>query len=105
MKQLLQSLRTGETLVAEVSVPQLQPGSVLVRNRASVVSTGTARTVGDLAEKNLLQKAAARRDLTRQVLGKARRDGWLTAVQAALSRLDRPVPMGYSCAGTVIGVG
>ena len=105
MKQLLQSLRTGETLVAEVPVPQLQPGSVLVRNRASVVSPGTERTLVEFAEKNLLQKAAARPDLTRQVLDKARRDGWLTTVQAALSRLDRPVPMGYSCAGTVIGVG
>ncbi|GAJ09561.1 unnamed protein product, partial [marine sediment metagenome] len=31
MKQLLQNLRTGETTVVEVPVPQVKPGMALVR--------------------------------------------------------------------------
>lgn len=54
------------------------------------------------AEKNLLRKAAARPDLVRQVIAKAQRDGIVTAVEAVRGRLDRPVLLGYSAAGTVI---
>ncbi len=105
MKQLLQYVRSGETAVVEVPAPAATPSMLLVRNRASLVSAGTERTLVEFAEKNLLQKAASRPDLVRQVMEKARRDGLLPTMQVALNRLDHPMAMGYSCAGTVIAVG
>lgn len=105
MKQVLQKARTGEITVAEVPAPRLLPGCVLVRIAASLVSAGTERASAEFARKNLLQKAQARPDLVRDVLGKIRRDGLLSAVQAVRSRLDQPTALGYSSAGTVIGVG
>src|SRR5271169_3771566 len=105
MKQVLQHARTGEISVAEVPAPQLLPGSVLVRVATSVVSAGTERASSEFASKNLMQKARARPDLVREVVGKIQRDGILSAVQAVRSRLDQPQAPGYSSAGTVIATG
>jgi predicted dehydrogenase len=105
MKQLLQNLRSGETIVTEVPVPTPQPGTVLVRTAASLVSAGTERMVVEFAEKSLAAKARTRPDLARQLWDKAKREGWLSTIDAAFNRLDQPMPLGYSSAGTVVAVG
>jgi len=104
LKQMFQSVRTGVSTVEEVPAPALLPGHVLVQNAASLVSAGTERMVVEFAEKNMLQKAKARPDLVRQVLDKARREGVLNTLDAVRSRLDQPLSLGYSSAGTVIAV-
>jgi predicted dehydrogenase/threonine dehydrogenase-like Zn-dependent dehydrogenase len=105
MKQLLQNLRTGETEIVDVPIPNPQRGEILVKTEASLVSAGTERTLVDFAEKNLLGKARSRPDLVRQVLDKAQREGLLTTIEAAFNRLDQPMPLGYSSAGMVMGLG
>lgn len=105
MKQVLQRARTGEVTVVDVPMPKLLPGCVLVRIAASVLSAGTERASSEFAGKNLLQKAKARPDLVRQVLNKTARDGVFSAISAVRQRLDQPAALGYSSAGTVIGVG
>jgi len=105
MKQVLQYAHNGEITVAEVPVPQLLPGGVLVRIAASLVSAGTERASSEFASKSLLKKAQARPDLVREVVAKVKRDGLFSAMQAVRSRLDQPQALGYSSAGTVIGVG
>lgn len=105
MKQLLQNLKTGETYLADVPVPEARDGQVLVRVRASAVSAGTERMLVDFAKSGLLGKARRRPDLVKQALRKARRDGILTVWEAAQGRLEQPLPLGYSCAGVVEAVG
>jgi predicted dehydrogenase/threonine dehydrogenase-like Zn-dependent dehydrogenase len=105
MKQVLQHARTGDIEVTEVPAPKLLPGCVLVRIAASLVSAGTERASSEFASKNLLQKAKARPDLVREVIGKVQRDGILSAFAAVRSRLEQPGALGYSSAGTVVGVG
>jgi len=105
MKQLLQLLNKRRSLVAEVPAPTAQPGCVLVRVAASLVSAGTERAVVAFAEKNILQKARSRPDLVRQALDKAQREGILTTLEAVWSRMDRPMALGYSCAGVVAAIG
>lgn len=105
MKQLLQNIRSGETSVIEVPIPTPQEGEVLVCTATSLVSAGTERMLVEFAEKSLLGKARSRPDLVRQVMDKARREGLLTTVNAAFSRLDQPMPLGYSSAGTIVGLG
>jgi predicted dehydrogenase len=105
MNQVIQSFKTGELTVSNVPTPALQSQGILVLNRASLVSAGTERMLVDFAEKNLLQKVRARPDLVRQTVDKARREGILTTLDAVQNRLDKPVPLGYSCAGNVIEVG
>ena len=105
MKQLLQNLNDGKALVAEVPCPSVRRGMILVRTAASLVSAGTERSVVAFAEKNLLGKARSRPDLVKQVLEKARREGIIPTIQAAFNRLDQPMSLGYSSAGTVVAVG
>lgn len=105
MKQLLQNMRSKKPALAEVPVPSPQPGMVLVRNAASLVSAGTERALVEFAGKSLLGKARSRPDLLRQVLDKARRDGLRNAAQAAFGRLEEPMPLGYSSAGVIVELG
>jgi predicted dehydrogenase/threonine dehydrogenase-like Zn-dependent dehydrogenase len=105
MKQLLQSMKTGKTIVQDVPIPSIKPGFTLVQNAASLVSAGTERMLVEFGEKNLLQKVRSRPDLARQVIDKARREGIFTALDAAFNRLDQPMTLGYSCAGTIVEVG
>jgi len=105
MKQVLQNMRTGKTTVEEVPVPALRPGTALVHTAASLVSAGTERMVLGFAGKSMLGKARSRPDLVRQVLDKARREGLLTAIDAAFNRLDQPMALGYSSAGTIFALG
>jgi predicted dehydrogenase len=105
MKQVLQDARSGTVAVDEVPAPVLRAGGVLVHTAASVVSAGTERSMLAFAEKSLLGKARERPDLVVQVWDKLRRDGIAQTLAAVSSRLDNPTPLGYSSAGTVVGVG
>lgn len=105
MKEVWQELNTGRTLVADVPAPVALPGRVLVQVLASAVSAGTERMVVEFASRSLIAKARSRPDLVRQVLGKARREGLLTAYEAVQRRLDEPMALGYSVAGVVVDVG
>ncbi len=105
MKQILQSLRSGETKVVEVPTPSAQPGLALVRTAASLVSVGTERMLVDFANKSILEKARSRPDLAQMLLDKARREGVLTTMEAAFNRLEEPIPLGYSSSGTIIELG
>lgn len=105
MKQLLQNMKTGQAAVEEVPVPTPRYGQALVKTAASLVSAGTERMVVSFAEKSLVGKARSRPDLVRKVIEKARREGLMTTVRAAFSRLDQPMALGYSSAGTIVALG
>jgi predicted dehydrogenase len=105
MKQAFQDARSAAIKVVEVPSPKLLAGCVLVRTAASLVSAGTERSASEFAGKNLLQKARMRPDLVREVLNKISRDGFVPTVSAVRSRLDQPLGLGYSSAGTVVAVG
>jgi predicted dehydrogenase len=105
MKQLLQNMRDGQTTVAEVPIPTPRAGQALVKVAASLVSAGTERMLVEFAEKSLVGKARSRPDLVRQVLDKISREGLLPTLQATFNRLDQPMPLGYSSAGTITALG
>jgi predicted dehydrogenase len=105
MRQVIQSYRTGDVVLTEVPAPRCGPGSVLIRNRASLISLGTERSTIELGKKSLIDKARARPDLVKRVIEKARRDGLARTYAEAMGRLDAPTPLGYSCAGEVIEAG
>ena len=105
MKQLLQNIKTGKTSVAEIPIPTPRPGQALVRVAASLVSAGTERMLVEFAEKSLVGKARSRPDLVRQVVDKMKREGVLPTLQAAFNRLDQPMALGYSSAGTIVALG
>jgi predicted dehydrogenase/threonine dehydrogenase-like Zn-dependent dehydrogenase len=102
MKQLLQNLRTGEGTVAEVPVPVVQSGRVLVRTAASLISAGTERALTELGQKSLLGKARERPELIGRVWEKVRTEGIAQALEGVRDKLDQSHAVGYSAAGIVI---
>jgi predicted dehydrogenase/threonine dehydrogenase-like Zn-dependent dehydrogenase len=105
MKQLLQNIKNGNTLVEDVPTPTPREGMALVKVSASLVSAGTERMVVEFAEKSYLGKARSRPDLVKQTLDKAKREGVMPTVQAVFNRLDQPMALGYSSAGTIVALG
>lgn len=105
MRQILQNLKTGITEIAEVPCPQVKPGHLLIKTHASVVSAGTEKMLVDFGKANLLDKARQQPDKLRQVLDKMKTDGLLPTLDAVRTKLDQPLPLGYSNAGIVLAVG
>lgn len=105
MKQVLQSLKTGELAVEEVPAPIVSSGRILVQNRYSFVSPGTERANREIAKSSLLEKARQRPDQVKKVLQKIQTEGLVSTFQKVRSKLEEPVPLGYSCAGVALAVG
>jgi polar amino acid transport system substrate-binding protein len=105
MKQVIQDLRTRELKVADVPQPVPQRGRVLVRTAASVISAGTERMTVEMASKSLLGKARERPDLVKQVIQKAKNEGFLNTLNAVRAKLGAVTALGYSASGVVIAVG
>lgn len=105
MKQVLQNLRTGETVLTEVPSPGTGRGMVLIQTRASLISAGTERMLVEFGKASLLGKARSQPEKVKQVLDKIRSDGLLPTLEAVFNRLDEPLPLGYCNAGIVLEVG
>ena len=105
MKQLLQDLRTHEITVEEVPAPGCQPGGVLVRTVASLISSGTERATVKLGSMSLLGKALERPDLVKTLVQRLRTTGVASVVATVRAKLDRAVALGYSAAGEILEVG
>ena len=105
MKQVIQSARSGELSVRDVPAPKAGAGELLVQSRVSLISAGTERMVVEFAKKSLAGKAKARPDLVKKVMTKVKVDGVKATFKAVMSRLDEPLPLGYSASGKVIFVG
>lgn len=105
MKQILQSLSSGETALADVPCPAVKRGGLLIRTQRSLVSAGTERMLVEFGRAGLLQKARQQPDKVRQVIDKARAEGVLSTMDAVRSKLDQPLALGYCNVGVVEQVG
>jgi predicted dehydrogenase/threonine dehydrogenase-like Zn-dependent dehydrogenase len=105
MRQILQNLGSGETILADVPAPGVRPGHILIRTEATLVSLGTERMLVEFGRAGLVQKALQQPERVRQVIQKIKTDGLWSTVQAVRSKLDQPIPLGYCNAGRVVEVG
>jgi polar amino acid transport system substrate-binding protein len=105
MKQVVQDLSDGEMRILDVPAPHAEPGSVLVRVAASVISAGTERALLEFGTKNLIQKIRSRPATFRKLLNQTLKDGVLNTIESAQRRMEGTKSPGYSCAGTVLDIG
>ncbi|MVM29257.1 zinc-binding dehydrogenase [Spirosoma sp. HMF4905] len=105
MKQLIQNLKTGETVLENVPIPQVGRGQVLIQTRRSLVSLGTERMLVEFGKANLINKARQQPDRVKQVIEKVQSDGLRPTLEAVLRKLDQPLPLGYCNVGTVLALG
>lgn len=102
MKQILQDLKNGDTILADVPCPQAGGGSLLIRTLSSVVSLGTEKMLIDFGKAGWLAKAKQQPDKVRQVLAKIRTDGLAATYKAVQAKLDTSIPLGYANCGFVL---
>ena len=105
MKQIIQNLKSGETILEEVPAPIIKKGHVLVKTTRSLVSLGTEKMLVEFGKANLIDKARQQPDKVKQVLDKIKSDGLTPTLEAVFNKLDTPLPLGYCNVGQVIGVG
>ena len=105
MKQLVQHLKTGKTLLESVPTPQVGRGQVLIQTTRSLVSPGTERMLVEFGRASLIAKAQQQPDKLKQVLEKVQSDGLMPTLDAVFRKLGQPLPLGYCNVGTVLSVG
>ena len=102
MKQILQSLKTGATEVADVPCPAAKRGHLLIQTSRTLVSVGTERMMVDFGKAGWIEKARQQPDKVRMVLDKMKTDGIMPTIEAVFNKLDQPLPLGYCNIGTVV---
>ena len=105
MKQIIQSFKTGQTILEDVPAPLVNAGCVLIKTTRSLVSLGTERMLVEFGKANLIQKALQQPDKVKQVLDKIKTDGLLPTLEAVFNKLGSPLPLGYCNVGTIVEVG
>ncbi len=105
MKQVLQDLRKGDTMVVDVPAPVVGPNDILIQTRASLISAGTDRSMVEFGKASFIGKAKAQPDKVKMVLEKLKTDGIVPTMGAVFAKLDEPMPLGYSNVGVVQAVG
>src|SRR3982751_3683311 len=102
MKQIIQNLKSGETILEEIPAPLVRKGQLLIRTHRSLVSLGTERMLVEFGKSNLIAKARQQPEKVKQVLDKIKSDGLLPTLEAVFNKLEEPLPLGYCNAGEVI---
>ncbi len=105
MKQIIQDLKNGNTILEEVPVPKVKPGTVLIQTTRSLVSLGTERMLVEFGKSNLLQKAIKQPDKVKMVINKIKTDGLKPTLNSVFNKLSQPIPLGYCNVGKVISIG
>ena len=105
MKQVLQNLSDGSTVLADVPAPLIAPGTLLIVTSRTLVSAGTERMLVDFGRASLIDKARQQPEKVKMVLDKVRTDGLFATLDAVRSKLDQPLALGYCNVGTVVEVG
>jgi hypothetical protein len=85
MKQILQNLSNGETLLVDVPAPGVRPGHLLIRSQRTLISLGTERMLVEFGRASLLDKARQQPDKVKMVLDKIRSDGLLPTLEAVFN--------------------
>ena len=105
MKQIIQDIKNGNTILEELPAPLVKPGQVLIKTTRSLVSLGTERMLVEFGKANFLQKAKQQPDKVKEIINKVKTDGLQPTINAVLNKLGQPLPLGYCNVGRVIAVG
>lgn len=105
MKQLIQDLKSGNTILEQVPAPKVKSGHVLIQSTRSLVSLGTEKMLVEFGKANLLAKARSQPDKVKMVFDKIKTDGLMPTLESVFNKLNEPLPLGYCNVGVVVGVG
>jgi len=105
MKQIIQNIKDGKTILEEIPTPSIDSNSVLIKTTHSLISLGTEKMLVDFGKASYIQKARQQPEKVKIVLDKMKTDGVLPTLEAVFNKLDQPIPMGYCNVGIVEDIG
>lgn len=105
MKQVLQSLKTGATELADIPCPAPSSSEALIRTTRSLVSVGTERMLVEFGQAGWIDKARSQPEKVKMVIDKIKTDGLLPTIEAVQNKLDQPLTLGYCNVGRVLELG
>lgn len=105
MKQLLQYFKTGELELIDSPVPRSDAKSLVTETQKSLISVGTEKMLIEFGKASVINKIKQQPDKVKQVLDKIKTEGLLSTAEAVWTKLNDPIPLGYSNVGTIIEKG
>ncbi len=93
------------TVIRDVPPPPCRPGTVLVRNEFSVISSGTERSWVQAARRSAVSRVLDQPQLVLKLVERLRRDGIGKTRALVRETMSEEIGTGYSSAGRVIEVG
>ena len=105
MKQILQNLKNGSIEIANIPVPALGSGEVLIRTARSLISTGTEKMLLEFGKASYLNKVRQQPEKASHVINKMKTDCVAATLEAVEGKLAKPLPLGYCNVGRVIAIG
>jgi hypothetical protein len=85
MKQIIQDIKNGNTILEEVPAPMVKDGEVLIQTTRSLVSLGTERMLVSFGKANFVEKALQQPDRVKDVLQKIKTDGLKPTIDAVFN--------------------
>ena len=95
MKQIIQDLKSGDTILEELPVPKVKSGHVLIKTHRSLVSLGTEKMLVNFGKANYLDKARQQPEKVKMVLDKIKADGLQPTLEAVFRKLGERLALGY----------
>ncbi len=102
MKQLLQYLGNGRTVLVDVPAPGPRSRALLIASTRSLISAGTERMLVDFSKAGWIGKARQQPEKVRAIINKVRSNGLIETVRAVSAKLQQPIPLGYCQVGRVV---
>jgi predicted dehydrogenase/threonine dehydrogenase-like Zn-dependent dehydrogenase len=105
LKQIIQDLKSGKTILTEVPTPKVKNGSILIKSTLSLVSLGTEKMLVEFGKANFINKARQQPDKVKMAINKIGTDGLRSTLETISRKLDKPIPLGYSNVGVIEAIG
>lgn len=86
-------------------MPHVKRAHLLIETSRTLISAGTERALVEFGQAGWLAKARQQPEKLRMVMDKIRTDGLMPTLEAVLSKLNQPLPLGYCNVGRVVEVG
>ncbi len=103
MKQVF--VRKGQVLVEDVPAPVVRPGTILVRNEFSCISTGTELSGLKSSSMPLWERALKQPHNLKKGFEMMKQKGFSETMQFVKAKIEDGAAVGYSCSGVVVEVG
>lgn len=105
MKQVIQNMKDGKTSTIEIPYPSISSNQIIIKTKASLISSGTEKMLVDFGKSSYIGKAKQQPEKVKMVLEKLKTDGFSSTYESVQSKLNQPLPLGYSNVGEVLEVG